>query len=425
MPKNVRSRARRSLSGVRSTHRRRKSSRRVGTEKDFRIRTRRGSIAGSLFLPRRKQLKDVGCVLFLHGRSDDRTKHWYPELYRRLMKRGMAVCAIELNGHGKSYGAFEDFTYTKGEKDVADALRWLQRKGARRIGVMGFSLGGGLAILAASRFPWLKAVVLVAPVALPKVVHEARLSAEEREFLASHSYVDIASRSGGTVLRMRKTFFAETARRPSFLNDAAKIHSPVLIVHGTKDRVVPLTHSKRLYRAIASETELKRLRVVLGATHVFPSQTDRRVLLAESSQFLAHYVGRDTIDIVKAAVTYRGELLLLKRSKEVAYDPLQWDMPSGHVDRGERPDAKVIEEVSEEAGFPKAYLRIRAKRVVRHFSKRHGMTFRIHLYHLASATKRVRLNWENVAATWVDPKRLPRKGLRSFTQSLLRELGIV
>lgn len=392
--------------------------------RNIRIRTSRGLLDATLYLPKRRKIADVGMVLFLPGRTDDHHQHWYHQLYAALVRKHMGVLGLSLNGHGRSYGSFGQFRYQRELKDAQAAIQWLRRKGARRIGVSGFSQGGGVAILVTAQDPTIKGAALVAPVTFPRVVHETLLSDAERAFLATHSYVDVHG-SDGHIRRVQRGFFTENAASPSYLPEAERIHSPVLILHGTRDEAVPLYQSKRFYASVASEASLKQIVPVLGADHTFSGNVQRRTMIRALQNFLAYYVGRDRMDIVKAAILHQGKLLLLKRSGTVAYDPGLWDMPSGHMEPGENPDRKVLEEVEEESGIPRAYLRILRRTLHTSYSARHDITFRIHLYLIDSGIGRTKLNWENTGAIWALPSRLPSRTLRPYTKVLLRALGVV
>jgi mutator protein MutT len=53
---------------------------------------------------------------------------------------------------------------------------------------------------------------------------------------------------------------------------------------------------------------------------------------------------------VGAAIFREGRLLLLRRSKEVPYPEL-WEIPGGHVEKGERLESALRREVREETGL--------------------------------------------------------------------------
>lgn len=391
---------------------------------DVHIRTVRGTLAGTLYVLKRKRLRDVPVVLFLPGRMDDHHQHWYRALFRALNGKGIAVLGLSLNGHGKSYGAFKDFTYSRGLKDAQDAVRWLKNKGVRRIGVAGFSQGGGVALRAMSEDPTLLACALIAPVSLPKQVHENLLSYEEREFLKKHNFVDEQRSMGGT-RRVSRAFFTENQKHPSFLKEAADIHGPVLIVHGTKDEAVPLYHSKRLYQELGSEGHLKSLHTILGADHVFTAKRHHRELIRTAASFFALRMGQKTLTSVRVAITHGSKILLLKRSARVYSDHLQWDVIGGGVEKGDSPDRKAVEEAEEEAGIPRAFLSIRKKAHWLRAYFEDSIWHHVYMYHVESDTARVRLNWENVDAKWVEPDSLPRKNLRKNVREYLKRLGLV
>ncbi|MFA6512035.1 MAG: alpha/beta fold hydrolase [Patescibacteria group bacterium] len=391
---------------------------------DVRIRTPRGTLLGTLYIPKKHNLRDTPVVVFLPGRMDDHRQIWYNNFYRALNGKGIAALGLSLNGHGKSYGAFKDFTYSRGVKDAQDAIRWLKKKGVRRIGMAGFSQGGGVTLQVVAQDPTLLATVLVAPVVFPKQVHESLLSYDEREFLKTHSYVDEEA-TPGNKRRVSRSFFTENQKHPSFLQDAEQIHGPVLIIHGTKDEIVPLYHSKRFYQELGSEASLKALHTIFGTVHDFSNKKHEHELIRAVADFFTLRLGQKVLTSVKVAVTHQGKVLLLKRSTRVYTAHLQWDVIGGGLDSHEIPDKKALEETEEESGIPRAYLAIRKKAYWLRVDPGDPLRRRKYIYHVESDTARVKLNWENVDAMWVDPKKLPKKNLRKHIREYLRRVDLL
>ena len=84
---------------------------------------------------------------------------WWPYA-RTLAQRGYRVLAIDFVGSGESTTTSATPAYDV--RDVATAVRHLRATGARRVGVVGLSIGGTVAVVAAERVqPRLDAVVSI------------------------------------------------------------------------------------------------------------------------------------------------------------------------------------------------------------------------------------------------------------------------
>lgn len=162
------------------------------------------------------------------------------------------VVAMDFRGHGRSEG-FYAFSAYEGQ-DLEAVLRWAGKRYAR-IGIIGFSLGGAIAINTASRRP--EKIHSLIAVSAPAVF-------EEIEF---HWWTLEAMRAGiqglepGVGCRPGRLFLAKDRpiERIAGLSD-----TPVLFMHGTRDPIVGEGHSHRLY---AAAKEPKRLEIIKGGGH--------------------------------------------------------------------------------------------------------------------------------------------------------------
>jgi pimeloyl-ACP methyl ester carboxylesterase len=87
-------------------------------------------------------------VVLLHGSFMTITNNW-PDLIARLSP-GRQVIAVEMQGHGRTADIDRAFTYDNLADDVAALLEHLA---IPRADLVGYSLGGGVAMLAAIRHP--------------------------------------------------------------------------------------------------------------------------------------------------------------------------------------------------------------------------------------------------------------------------------
>jgi len=112
-----------------------------------------GGISATLYIP--DQSGPVPAVLMLHGfaSSKDEVGNMYAHTAKALAEKGIASLRIDFAGFGRSEGDPGNTTID-GELDNAkaalDALKKTDGIDPKRIGVLGFSLGGGIATLLAA-----------------------------------------------------------------------------------------------------------------------------------------------------------------------------------------------------------------------------------------------------------------------------------
>ena len=158
-----------------------------------------------------------------------------------LHAAGFAVLLIDARCHGASDD--EDFTsLPRFAEDIETGLDWLKQQpgvDSARLAVMGHSVGAGAALLCAARRADVRAVVSLSAFAHPREVM-LRMLAE------AHIPYPVL---GGYVLRHVQRVIG--ARFDDFapLTSMRQIRCPVLLVHGTNDKVVPFEDARRLQAA--------------------------------------------------------------------------------------------------------------------------------------------------------------------------------
>lgn len=148
--------------------------------------------------------------------------------------------------------------------DLEDAVREARRRGARDVVVVGCSMGGGIVaqyLRRSSELAVTRAAILDAPALDWKVV--IALGAEKAQVPA------VITEWGKTVASLR------SGLRGSDLDQnahAGEFSTPMLILHGSADDVVPVSVSERFAR---SRPDLVTLEVFPGAGHVESVNFDR------------------------------------------------------------------------------------------------------------------------------------------------------
>src|SRR5438046_297723 len=102
--------------------------------------------------------------------------------------------------------------------------------------------------------------------------------------------------------------------------------------------------------------------------------------------------------VVTAVLRNRGRILIVRRSEKVGSFRGRWSAISGHLEGREDPKDRAVQEVREETGLQR--LSFRAARAP--ILARHDATmYVVHPFLFDVASRRVRLDWENVEHRWV------------------------
>src|SRR5579885_3236749 len=103
-------------------------------------------------------------AVLCHGFLSSKNSTTNKTLTRLLVPEGLATFRFDFFGQGESEGPFEDITVTTAVDQATCAIRLVQGRGYRRIGLMGSSFGGLVAILVASQRGDLASLALKCPV---------------------------------------------------------------------------------------------------------------------------------------------------------------------------------------------------------------------------------------------------------------------
>ena len=252
-------------------------------------------------------------ILLLHGWTGSVA----PDLVALgpTLRRTAGVLGLDFRGHGTSDDAPSTFGLHEIE-DVAGALSWLGERGIRRVALVGSSMGGVVAIAAivvlgdgsltqADDDPSTPAATVGAP--RPRIVGAVA------ESVAPDLRIPIANRMplplGGPVRRaLAGRMFAAASREVGGeirATEPGRIVGlvepvPLLLIHGTDDRTVPLGAGRRLARLAGPATEHWE---VPGAAHGAARAADPAGWDLRVSRFLrrAFVESREALPIIDSS----------------------------------------------------------------------------------------------------------------------------
>lgn len=203
---------------------------------------------------------DSDVILFLHGNAQE-VYSW--SLVREdLDPLGCRMLLIDYRGYGKSEGEPQEAGLYM---DGSAALRWLRSQGvsASNTIVFGKSLGGGVAC-------------------------EIARGQDLRALVLESTFTSLASVASSLFPFAREGLGAEGAY--DSISKLGEISSPVLVIHGDADMLIPFDEGERLFAAAG---EPKELFVVRGAGHNDVSIVAGEAYAARIGRWLEDVKGSD------------------------------------------------------------------------------------------------------------------------------------
>ncbi|MEF2279882.1 alpha/beta fold hydrolase [Deinococcus sp. YIM 134068] len=211
-------------------------------------------------------------VVVLHGFTGNRggDHRLLPLLSRSLAPRGVASLRFDFRGSGESEGDFSEMTVAREVEDVEAAfayVRGLPQMDSERVMLLGFSMGGLVAALAAERVRPHR-LALWAP-ALPELW---------LPFLRGGYAPPVILDYNGWPLG--REFLLEMPRlRP--LEAAARWGGVARVFHGDADQTCPPEFGVRYAQALGCDAI-----AIPGGTHTFESLETTEMLYRETARFL-------------------------------------------------------------------------------------------------------------------------------------------
>jgi hypothetical protein len=236
------------------------------------------TVVGMLHLPARTPAPGV---IMCHGFTGHKAEahRLFVSAARDFAQHGLVALRFDFRGSGDSEGEFREVTVSGEIADAAAALGYLASRpevDAKRMGVLGLSLGGCVAACLVGREDRAKALVLWAAVAHPERLFE-RLKPE----FGDQDAIDF----GGWGLGRG---FLEDLPSIHPLEEVRRYSGPSLVVHGEKDEAVPAADASEFAAALG---EASRLHIVKSADHVFSSLPWQSEAIAVSRDFLRAALG--------------------------------------------------------------------------------------------------------------------------------------
>lgn len=199
-------------------------------------------LAARLELPVDKQIKAY--ALFAHCFTCTKNLKAVTNISRALTSKGIGVLKFDFTGLGESEGEFPDSNFSGNVQDLACAADYLKDNYEAPRVVIGHSLGGAAALMAAAKLDYIEAVATVgAPSDVPHVQHLFQDSVEE---INKNGLANVML--GGRPFTIKKQFIDDLEQN-DLVSIIPKIRKPLLILHSPQDDTVDITNAEKIYHA--------------------------------------------------------------------------------------------------------------------------------------------------------------------------------
>ncbi len=240
-------------------------------------------------------------AILCHGFLSNKNSATNRALTAMLLPQGIATLRFDFFGHGDSEGPFEKLTVWIAVQQTLAALGLAGSRGYRKIGLVGSSFGGLVAILATGQFGTpagqdhpateaagasrLTCLALKCPVSdLAAMLRDEFGTSEMRRWQRTNTIPNITGGPGRIPLLF--SFYEDCAHHVAYEAPKA-VTLPTLIVHGDSDEYVPVAQSLRLQEFLGGNTSLV---VLTGADHHFSQPAHFREMTEHIGRWIADHV---------------------------------------------------------------------------------------------------------------------------------------
>jgi len=187
----------------------------------------------------------VGFALYAHCFTCSKNLKTMVRVIESIVDGGFAVFRFDFTGIGESEGDFSETNLSTNIDDLIAAAEYLAAQNQAPQLLLGHSLGGATALMAAGS---LASVAAVATIAAPyDPSHLSGLLADAKNMAANNGVAEVVI--GGTRFRLKKQFFDDLQLKKQQMSNAIRnLDKALLIMHSPKDTIVPIEQAGQIFR---------------------------------------------------------------------------------------------------------------------------------------------------------------------------------
>jgi uncharacterized OsmC-like protein/pimeloyl-ACP methyl ester carboxylesterase len=230
----------------------------------------------------RPDVQPLAYALFAHCFTCSKDVYAATHISRSLAKRGIAVLRFDFTGLGSSGGDFANTNFSSNVDDLVRAADHLREHFRAPSILIGHSLGGAAALVAAGRIDEVRAIATIGAPSDP-----AHVSLHFSEALPNvKAEGELTLSIAGRRFRIRKQLLDDI--NDQNLNAVlAHLRKALLIMHSPQDEIVDIAHARRIYEAALHPQSFVSLD---DADHLLTRQRDADYVAGILSAWAARYL---------------------------------------------------------------------------------------------------------------------------------------
>lgn len=202
-------------------------------------------VVGTLFNSKKEE-KSSTLIILLHGFLASKEDLYF--LAKEFAREGFDALCIDLYGHGETQGEFKELTISKCVNDIHEIISsFREMKSYSKYSLLGYSIGGYIALSYCLKHNGITSSVLCAPVSDFKELFK---QADIKEWKESNMLKDIEL---GININLNYEFYKDGIEIFNY-KKAHEIKNKTLIIHGSNDSVVPYEQSIKLNETLQNST---------------------------------------------------------------------------------------------------------------------------------------------------------------------------
>ena len=220
--------------------------------------------------------KKATYIVFLHGFMSDLEGNKPKAFYEFAKKNNLGFLALEYSGHGKSYGKFIDGNISSWSKDVKILIKKIVRN--NKMILVGSSMGSWISL---NQFKYFKEKICgflgigSAPEFLEHLMWKKFSIRKKREIVKK----GIINLKHGDYEYPITYQLIKDGRKNKILNKKINQNIKVTMIHGSKDKSVPVIYSKKILEIFKSKK--KKLVIIKNCDHSLSSPKWLNILKKE------------------------------------------------------------------------------------------------------------------------------------------------
>jgi pimeloyl-ACP methyl ester carboxylesterase len=236
------------------------------------------TLAGRLELP---SAAPRAFAIFAHCFTCSKNVHAATRISRALAELGTGVLRFDFTGLGNSEGDFANSNFSSNVADLVAAADAMRRRYEAPSVLVGHSLGGAAAIMAAATIAEVRAVATIGAPSEP--AHVTHLFGDTVAKIETDGAATV--RLGGREIGIEKQLL-DDLKKNRLSQRLALLTKPLLIYHAPGDSIVPIEHARKLYDRARHP---KSFIAIDGADHMLAQEADARFVAATLAAWASRY----------------------------------------------------------------------------------------------------------------------------------------